>query len=1094
MLPSISNHVRHIRSAVWFAPAALSSSCIVTSGRGGSRYSSRLLFGRPSSACNSGKLRSYESSALNHETANSTTIYALSTAPGRAAIAIIRISGPACIEIYRKICPGRKLPKPRLATFRALHDPGPSSSQAPGHVLDSGALVLYFPGPTTVTGEDVLELHVHGGPAIVRAVLSAIPKCAGSSLIIRYADPGEFTRRAFMNNRIDLTQAEALGASLSAVTEEQRRLSVQGANSGLAQRYETWRQSLLYARGELEALIDFSEDQYFEESPLDMASSVAHKVDHLLRSLKLYSANAVRGELLRNGIAISLIGSPNVGKSSLLNQIVGRDASIVSNEAGTTRDVVEVGVDIGGFFCRLGDTAGLRGEKPAQAAVSDIIGEVEKEGIARAKAKALASDVVILLLSIEPSPQNDGHELRVEKEVIATGRALLAQGKRILVGVNKMDSLGQNALSIQHSINATVMQYLPGIARDDIFCVSCKLAEQVKSPGPLMERDSLDPSKLQEFLDGLVRVFRSMTTASTPDWTNTGTEDTVWEESLGATERQRLLLEQCADHLQAFLDVVRLPAPSVHQSDDALEDIDIVVATEYLRQAAVCLSKVTGRGTEAGDVEEVLGVVFEKCGSAPGCWIIDVAPTDNLLPHALEISATYSWTERGREVLRTGHESQIVPYSIAIRRLTTNVHCTYCAAKQAMLSPLLESLLLEGSHFLTHGFNLEMDDALTKMSEVQIFHPFARVRDAASKSNTMAPAWPASAAGAVSVVTVPAHGDGAIVAIAPVVHSCNPTAIGVWCLPLHFRSGQTCWYLGDCVHSCRGQRRPRHGRLARRQRCADHDEWLDGVQSWRNGLQQHSWSAGRRGVGGSEGGNEEVFAESLSEISWEWDIRNSERKRQKLQQRKGGKYLYQWTQRDGSAQISTSQFQRQGEAKVSKPSIDVVRDIGCCDSEMGHWSLPLAGGPGRGSLESSAHTGTEANNGPQLLGGVMRHGCKTGREAMLRAQPQRCLHGFGPNWVTAGRIRAKQITVELPSARVALVSTVAPLLHPAGSRRARSRGPGAHADACRTFGWGADILGPTGPALGVGRSNLGHDCSMPLTNAPLPGEHGTPVW
>jgi tRNA modification GTPase len=217
-------------------------------------------------------------------------------------------------------------------------------------VLDSEALVLYFPSPRTVTGEDVLELHIHGGPAIIKAVLSAIGTCNTTVAPIRYAEPGEFTRRAFLNNRIDLTKVEALGDTLSAVTEEQRRLSVNGTVSGLAARYDTWRQSLLAARGELEALIDFSEDQHFDESPAELAASVAVQIQALQRLLKLYSANAVRGELLRNGISLSLIGAPNVGKSSMLNQIVGRNAAIVSQEAGTTRDIVEVGVDLGGFF------------------------------------------------------------------------------------------------------------------------------------------------------------------------------------------------------------------------------------------------------------------------------------------------------------------------------------------------------------------------------------------------------------------------------------------------------------------------------------------------------------------------------------------------------------------------------------------------------------------------------------------------------------------------------------------------------------------------------------------------------------------------
>lgn len=167
----------------------------------------------------------------------SDTIYALSTAPGRAAIAIVRVSGPACLDVYKSLCPGKPDPQPRHATVRRLY--------RQNDILDSNALVLYFPGPKTATGEDVLEFHVHGGTAVLRAVLDAIP----STSTLRYAEPGEFTRRAFMNDRLDLTQVEALGDVLAATTEQQRRLSVRGTSNALATCYEEWRTQLLYARG-----------------------------------------------------------------------------------------------------------------------------------------------------------------------------------------------------------------------------------------------------------------------------------------------------------------------------------------------------------------------------------------------------------------------------------------------------------------------------------------------------------------------------------------------------------------------------------------------------------------------------------------------------------------------------------------------------------------------------------------------------------------------------------------------------------------------------------------------------------------------------
>ena len=235
----------------------------------------------------------------------------------------------------------------------------------------------------------MLELHVHGGPAVVRAVLSAIPQCAthvessAASAVhsIRYAEPGEFTRRAFANNRMDLPQIESLGETLSASTERQRQISVRGTTSSLAVRYEQWRVLLLAARGELEALIDFSEDQHFDESPAQLCASVARQVQGLCTQIKAHVVNAVRGELLRNGISMALLGAPNAGKSSLLNCIVGREAAIVSQEAGTTRDIVEVSVDLGGWLVKIGDMAGLR---RAGLVGPDIVGAVEQEGIKRA--------------------------------------------------------------------------------------------------------------------------------------------------------------------------------------------------------------------------------------------------------------------------------------------------------------------------------------------------------------------------------------------------------------------------------------------------------------------------------------------------------------------------------------------------------------------------------------------------------------------------------------------------------------------------------------------------------------------------------------
>lgn len=539
---------------------------------------------------------------------HNSSIYALSTAPGRAAIAIIRVSGPACLEVYQSLCPSKPPPKPRYASLRTLYVPGEVGSEA--QVLDSGALVFYFPSPETVTGEDVLELHVHGGTAVVKAVLSAIPKAVTktSTHTIRYAEPGEFTRRAFYNNRLDLLQIEELGDTLAAETEQQRRLAVRGTHSVLAERYESWRQKLLEARGELEALIDFSEDQDFDESPAFLCDSVADQVQELKSRLQLNIMNASRGELLRKGIRVALVGAPNAGKSSLLNIIVGRQAAIVSSEPGTTRDVIEVSLDIGGFYCRIADLAGLRQGGDDSSAWQ--IGEIEKEGMRRAKELALAADVVIAVLPLaeRENPGKEGWSRQVEPALDGQVFEVLQQcdleRQSIVFVINKADLGTQSWLTVCRNFKRQKPVREIATLEPIVFAVSCKNAQDKSS-------DVSDPGQIQGFLNKLIQLFEQMTSAVDIDGQRVAGDNSLWAESLGATERQRRLLEQCLQHLDNFL-MVAQPTQLVHTQAFHTDDgIDMVVAAEHLRAAADCLAKITGRG-EAGDVEEVLGVVFEK--------------------------------------------------------------------------------------------------------------------------------------------------------------------------------------------------------------------------------------------------------------------------------------------------------------------------------------------------------------------------------------------------------------------------------------------------------------------------------------------------
>ena len=494
-----------------------------------------------------------------------------------------------------------------------------------------------------MTGDDVLELHVHGGPAIVKAVLEAIPTCTRNFLqapssqksAIRYAEPGEFTKRAFYNGRLDLTQAEALGDTLAAETEQQRRLAVNGAGGTLASRYEEWRKMLLYARGELEALIDFSEDQHFDESPHELVESITKQVLALKRQVELHVQNASKGELLRNGISVALLGAPNAGKSSLLNRIVGREAAIVSQEEGTTRDIVDVSVDIGGWLVRLGDMAGLRKrelDKERALESGTPIGAVEKEGMRRARARALESDVVIVVVSLEY--RNDSAAVprpHLEPEVIDAVKECQQAGKTIVVALNKIDKVPPGDTQLRINLLDEVEAQFPYVLKDHIFTISCtQSSDTLIGPNPTPAPD-LDPCTIQSFLSSLTTIFSNLTTPycdflQESSQTVSSSSSAYWSHSLSVTHRQRTYLTQTLLHLDDYLlqtssspDTSTRPklAHHIDNHDDLVADIDIdmeldiVAAAEHLRFAAECLAKITGKG-ESGDVEDVLGVVFEK--------------------------------------------------------------------------------------------------------------------------------------------------------------------------------------------------------------------------------------------------------------------------------------------------------------------------------------------------------------------------------------------------------------------------------------------------------------------------------------------------
>ena len=502
------------------------------------------------------------------------TIYALSTARGRAAIAIVRCSGPASLAVYRALCPRAAAPAPRTAAPRALRDP-----RRPAATLDPRALVLFFPAPRSATGEDVLELHLHGGPAVVAAVLAAIPRAAAPGEI-RHAEPGELTRRAFANGRLDLTQAEALADILSATTEQQRRVAVRGASATLARRYESWRAALLSARATLEALIDFSEEQHFESAPRALLASIATNIRALRTLLHTHTASAQRGEKLREGLRIALLGAPNAGKSSLLNRLVRRDAAIVSPDAGTTRDVLDLALDIAGYLCRVCDTAGLRADAP--------VSPVEREGMRRAHARARASDIVLAVLSVQRTSAG-GARLAPCAQVLACVKALLRDGRPVLVAVNKADLLRPGS-GEEEALARSVRDLLPGLGARGVGFISC-LGEGEGVEGLLRDVAGL-----------CYELTTSTGAADGADGADDDDDDAP--ESLSASARHRQLLETCMASLDSFLEAV-----GGDEDDD--HEAELVLAAEHLRAAAESLARITGRG-EAGDVEEVLGVVFAR--------------------------------------------------------------------------------------------------------------------------------------------------------------------------------------------------------------------------------------------------------------------------------------------------------------------------------------------------------------------------------------------------------------------------------------------------------------------------------------------------
>lgn len=387
------------------------------------------------------------------------SIVALSSGHLPSGVAIIRISGPH-VRFAIETMLGA-LPKPRIARYGALYAPD-------GVLLDHG-LTLYFPGPTSFTGEDCGEFHVHGGRAVVAAMLDAITKLDG----FRHAEPGEFTKRAFLNGKLDLLKAEALADLINAETEAQRRFAVINAQGAQTELYAGWRRRLVHARAMIEAEMDFADEA---DIPGSVSATVWSDVRSLIGEIERHVAGFGKAEMIRDGFDVVILGAPNAGKSSLLNALLKREAAIVTDEPGTTRDLVEAVLDLDGLKVRITDTAGLR--EPA--------GKVEAIGIARARERAKTADLIVFLEDMSAPPSDDKPTADMER-IFRIGTKL----DQLPNGIRKLDRAYDLEISTQS-----------GLGLDQLLEL---IAIQAKSA--LGDRNEILPSRMRH-----VELLREATT------------------------------------------------------------------------------------------------------------------------------------------------------------------------------------------------------------------------------------------------------------------------------------------------------------------------------------------------------------------------------------------------------------------------------------------------------------------------------------------------------------------------------------------------------------------------------------------------------
>ncbi|TFF18396.1 tRNA uridine-5-carboxymethylaminomethyl(34) synthesis GTPase MnmE [Jiella endophytica] len=471
------------------------------------------------------------------------TIAALSSGALPSGVAVVRVSGPDARSALERLC--GSVPPERRASLRAFRD-------AAGGPIDRG-IAIFFPGPETVTGEDVAEFHLHGGRAVVAACLEAITTSVGT----RLAEAGEFTRRAFENGRIDLTEAEGLADLIAAETEGQHRAAVLQANGTLRKLYEGWMQRLTEARARLEASFDFADEGDVGE---DVADRLTADVAGLVSEIRAHLVRADRGEILRSGFKVAIVGAPNAGKSSLLNALADREVAIVTEVPGTTRDVIEATLDLGGIPVRFSDTAGIR----------ETSDKVEAIGVERAREVMAKADLVLALVDTQH------------------GHGPLARFTELLSHVKHPMLLAADA-SHQDLVEGTAK------GRRRILTVRTKADRP--APSGLVARfgnewndfrfDFAISAKTGEGLDALTDRIAELAAAAA------GTEGGGTSEAIPLRTRQRDLLNETLRILEEFVGNSTLPAE---------------IGAETLRRAADTLGRLTGKV----GIEDLLDVIFSE--------------------------------------------------------------------------------------------------------------------------------------------------------------------------------------------------------------------------------------------------------------------------------------------------------------------------------------------------------------------------------------------------------------------------------------------------------------------------------------------------